>query len=144
MIFQFKFTVETANNVSESQIRESIQSLHGQLLHSLSDGASALGISLEQGDSVDGAASVCDGAEDLDTLVYYRKFSLGSKSSWESSCYGTRIIPSRNSDIREDSDPRSGAGAEAVETQLELFKSVRRKPTLSEMMAEVVQYCNRG
>lgn len=143
MIIQFTFTVETGKVQSENQIRESIQSLQGEVLHHLSDGASQFELQLDEGDIVQCVAHIHDEDKDLDDYLYFRKFSLGPNSAWERSV-GKGVLPFSDSDTENDSGSRSVVDAEAVPSQLELFKSVRRKPTFSEMMTEVVEYCNRG
>jgi hypothetical protein len=62
---------------------------------------------------------------------------------WDHSADTDLDIPEYSYSV-DATEPCCNTNAKAEEDQLCLFKSIRRKPTGSEMMREIVDFCRRG
>lgn len=143
MIYTITTTVETDIIWGADQLRQIHRQLQGDILHDLSCGNRHGTGSLQVGDQVIVSITTQEDNGEGAHLVQSEYHELAPKSEWISRIsYG--VGPLHDSNAYRAFQPRSVADAEAVPAQLELFKSVRRKPTYTEMMAEVVEFCNRG
>jgi len=142
MNFTITATVDTDVIYDEAQAKLIHEQITAEILHALTSGSRHGASSLNIGSRVVMCLSYDDPFHGV-TSYFPSTFTLLPRSEWkaEASDWGSS---SSNSDIEDALDSRNVVNAEAVPAQLELFKSVRRKPTVTEMMTEVVQFCNRG
>lgn len=143
MIFTVNVIVETDNEYNKEQLTSIVDQLTGDILHDLSCGSRHGAVSLEEGSRV-----IIECTENADgqgvDIVSFTSWNLLPKSEWESFVVFRDGQPAVDSEATDACQPRSVVNAEAVPAQLELFKSVRRPVATAEMMAEVVEFCNRG
>jgi hypothetical protein len=82
------------------------------------------------------------GTDDIPSHVLSAQYY--GRSNWEEDAPRGGFDGKDSSFAVENANPLGDQHGEAVSSQLELFKSVRRKPTVTEMMTEVVAFCNNA